>query len=206
MNNDRKVSDLVAKVSIGVFLNYFDSELLKEDIILVTEIGVLIKGIRQSDKKSINVDPQSINFDFKPSTLSIDDKRAPIQDEWKLPFFHRVIADCYSYDLKGYFIKYNHNGSKLKLLGGEIVKLPSNAIFYEPTPNDMKDFIHVEQDPLHQDLEYERTINTLRSKIGQLDPYKNPIDYQRLERFMTGRGFLPQNIEKGIEEVFGKKP
>lgn len=88
----------------------------------------------------------------------IAENRTRINDEWKLPHYHRVVVDCHSYVLRGYFIKYNHNGCKLKLLGDETGKLPSSALFYEPTQDDMDDFIRIEQDPLHQNLEYELLI------------------------------------------------
>ncbi|HAU0297849.1 TPA: hypothetical protein ACMGHP_002622 [Legionella pneumophila] len=198
----RKLEELTSQISVGVILNYFDDQLLKEDVLLVTELGELIKGIRQSDQQSIDVEPQSLNFYHKANIPSIAEKRTRIQDEWKLPSYQRVVVDCHTYVLKGYFIKYNHNGCKFKLLGGETVKLPSSALFYEPTPDDMEDFIRIEHDPLHQNLEYERTLKTIQSKMGQLDPSNNPIDYRKLFRFMTGRGYLVHYIEKAIEEVF----
>lgn len=201
----RKLENLTSQISIGSSLLYFDTQLLKEDILLVTELGALIKGIRQSDKQIICVEPQSFNFDHKTNIPSITEKRTRINDEWKLLSYHRVVADCHYYVLKGYFIKYNHNGCKLKLLGGETVKLPSSALFYEPTQDDMDDFIRIEQDLLHQNLEYERTLNAIQSKKGQLDPINNPKDYRKLLRFMTGRGYLSHFIENAIEEVFGKK-
>ncbi|HHF7368335.1 TPA: hypothetical protein ACPSKY_003492 [Legionella bozemanae] len=201
----RKLESLTSQISVGSSLLYFDAQLLKEDILLVTELGALIKGIRQSDKQSICVEPQSFNFDHKTTISLIAEKRTRIHDEWKLPSYHRVIVDCHSYVLKGYFIKYNHNGCKLKLLGGETVKLPASALFYEPTKDDLKDFMRIEQDPHHQNLEYERTLKAVRSKIGQLDPSNNPIDYRKLLRFMTGRGYLLHYIEKAIEETYGKR-
>ncbi|HHR1385272.1 TPA: hypothetical protein ACS3G7_002788 [Legionella pneumophila] len=199
----RKLEELTSQISVGVHLNYFDDQLLKEDVLLVTELGEIIKGIRQSDQQRINVEPQSLNFYHKASTPSIAEKRTHIQDEWKLPYYHRVVADCHTYVLKGYFIKYNHNGCKVKLLGGEAVKLPSNALFHEPTLDDMEDFIRIEEDPLHQNMEYERTLKTIRGKMGALNPTNNPIDHRKLLRFMTGRGYLLHYIEKAIEEVFG---
>ncbi|WP_162265582.1 hypothetical protein [Legionella santicrucis] len=201
----RKLEVLTSQISIGASLIYFDTQLLMEDVLLVTELGEFIKGIRQSDKQSISIEPQSFNFTHKNNISSIAEIRKHIQEEWDLPSYHRVVVDCHVYILKGYFIKYNHNGSKLKLLGGEIVKLPSRVLFYEPSPDDMEDFIRIEQDPFHQNLEYERTIKTMRSKMGQLDPSNNAIDYRKLLRFMTGRGYMPNYIEKAIAEVFGMR-
>ncbi|MCW8445685.1 RecX family transcriptional regulator [Fluoribacter gormanii] len=200
----RKLEDVTSQISIGSSLCYFDVQLLEEDILLVTELGSLIKGVRQTDKQIIGVEPQSFNFDRKTNISPIAEKRTRMSDEWKLPPYHRVVVDCRSYVLMGYFIKYNHNGCKLKLLGGETVKLPSSALFYEPTQNDMDDFIRIEQDPLQQNLEYERTLNAIQSKQGQLDPINNPKDYRKLLRFMMGRGYLNHFIENAIEEVFGK--
>lgn len=200
----RKIEALTSQISIGSSLCYFDVHLLEEDILLVTELGSMIKGVRQSDKQIICVEPQSFNLDRKTNISPIAENRTRINDEWKLPHYHRVVVDCHSYVLRGYFIKYNHNGCKLKLLGGDTVKLPSSALFYEPTQDDMDDFIRIEQDPLHQNLEYERTLNTIQSKKGQLDPVNNPKDYRKLLRFMTGRGYLSHLIENAIEEVFGK--
>lgn len=201
----RKLQGLTCQISVGASLTYFDTQLLREDVLLVTELGQFIKGIRQSDNQIICVEPQSFNFCCKTNFSPIAEKRMHIKDEWKLPSFHRVVADCRSYVLKGYFIKYNHNGCKLKLLGGETVKLPSSALFYEPTQDDIEDFLRIEQDSLHQNLEYERTLNTIQSKMGELDPANNPKDYRKLLRFMTGRGYLLHYIEKAIQEVFSKK-
>ena len=86
------------------------------------------------------------------------------------------------------------------------MKLPSSALFYEPNQDDMEDFIRIEQDPYHQNLEYERTLKAVQSKMGQLDPANNPIDYRKLLRFMIGRGYLLPCIENAIEEVFEMKP
>lgn len=134
----RKLEGLTYQISVGTSLTYFDTQLLREDILLVTELGQFIKGIRQSDQQSICVEPQSFNFDHKTTISSIAEKRTRIHDEWKLPSYHRVVVDCHSYVLRGYFIKYNQNGSKLKLLGGETVKLPADALFYDPTQDNME--------------------------------------------------------------------
>jgi hypothetical protein len=201
----RKLESLIAQISVGAILHYFDTQLLKEDTLLVTDLGEVIKGIRQSDKKHIYVEPQSFNLDYKANLQSVGKNRTRIQDEWKLPCYYRVFADCYSYFLKGYFIKYNHNGCKLKLLGGDTVKLPSSAIFYEPSPDDINDFLRIENDPLLQNLEYEKTLEIVLSKVGQLDPSNSPIDNRKLIRFMTGRGYFLHYIEQAIEAVFGKR-
>lgn len=55
----RKLEELTSQISIGSNLLYFDVQFIKEDILLVTELGVLIKGVRQSDKQIICVEPQS---------------------------------------------------------------------------------------------------------------------------------------------------
>ncbi|HBD7196767.1 TPA: hypothetical protein KKX01_002730 [Legionella pneumophila] len=202
--SQRKCTSLTSQISVGANLLYFDKQLLKEDVLLITELGKLIKGIRQSDKEIIHVEPQSFNFDRKNNFKSSPKIRVPV-DEWQLPMYHRVVVDCYHYVLKGYFIKFNHNGSKLKLLGGETIKLPSNAVFYEANTEDMLDFTRIEQDPFHQNLEYEETVKTMRSKLGKLDPTNSAIDHRKIIRFMTGRGFMLQYIEKAIEEIFGKR-
>jgi hypothetical protein len=206
LNTPTKLQKLRAKISLGTLLTYFDSELLKEDLILVTGLGTLIKGIRQSDQLEVSIEPHSVSFDCKANPSPIDREAHRIHDEWKLPIYHKVVVDCYRYVLKGYFIKYNHIGCKLKLLGGEVIKLPSHALFYEPTSDEMEEFTRIEHDPHQQALEYERTLTMMRSKEGAIDPLNNPLDYRKLLRWMRGRGFLIHNIEQALLEIYGKEP
>ncbi|KTC69541.1 hypothetical protein [Legionella bozemanae] len=195
----RKLEKLASKISIGASLKYFDVELLTQDVLLVNELGELIKGIRQSDQKQVCIQPQSIDCDFKTNVPSINDNRMLISDDWKLPIYHKVVVNSSGNVLKGYFIKYNHNGCKLKLLGGETIKLRPYASFYEPSPEDLQDFIRIEQDQVQQHLEYERTLSALKKNIGQLDPNNYPNDYRKITRLLIGRGFFIDNIDKAIK-------
>ncbi len=124
-----------------------------------------------------------------------------ISDDWKLPIYHKVVVDSSWNVLKGYFIKYNHNGCKLKLLGGEMIKLPRYALFYEPNPEDLEDFIRIEQDPVQQEIGYKRTLSALKQNIGLLDPYNSSKDYRKITRLLIGRGYFVDNIDKAITEL-----
>ncbi|AUH74266.1 hypothetical protein [Legionella sainthelensi] len=197
----RKLEKLTSKISIGTSLKYFDVQLLKTDVLLVNELGELIKGIRQSDQKQICIQPQSIDCDFKTKLPSINDNRQLISDDWKLPIYHKVVVNSSGNILKGYFIKYNHNGCKLKLLGGETIKLRPYALFYEPNPEDLNDFFRIELDPVQQHIEYERTLDALKKNIGQLDPNNSPKDYRKITRLLIGRGFFVDNIDKAISKL-----
>lgn len=201
INSPNKLKQYDSRISIGVYLTYFDVHTFQEDILLVTELGEHIKGVRQSDQTPVAVPPQA--FDFEKGNPTFLNDRTPINQEWQLHAFQRVIATSSAHTLKGYFIKYSPNGCKLKLLGGNIVKLRPYAKFYEPNSQDIADFDRIEHDPIHQNHEYQKTREAMKTLGSSLEPLSNPIHYRKLMRLMAVRGYWLHHTEMAFKEVYG---